>query len=347
MHIELANFEKIYTHFVGNKSDDEGIQISKTPLQLNDESLKEILLNYFTNPFKNKEYNRFHHESDLNLNELFTYCSNIFSDPDLLYLQSINIAKHLYEQSKHPMIKGGELYVVHFDDCVIDGESTDAIGIFKSETKETFLKIFPKGDGYEAVSDKGIDIRKLDKGCFIVNSEKEQGYKVCIVDQTNKSSDAQYWKEDFLNIISRNDSFHYTQNYMSMCKSFVTDKMPEDFDVSKTDQIDLLNRSATYFKKNENFDINAFTNDVIQDEGLIDAFKNYRTTFQEDSNLAIVDEFEISTPAVKKYSKVFKSVLKLDRNFHIYIHGDKDLIEKGRDDASGMNFYKIFYKEES
>ena len=132
-----------------------------------------------------------------------------------------------------------------------------------------------------------------------------------------------------------------------MCKSFVTDKMPEDFDVSKTDQIDLLNRSATYFKKNENFDINAFTSDVIQDEGLIDAFKSYKNTFQEDSNLPIVDEFEISTPAVKKYSKVFKSVLKLDRNFHIYIHGDKDLIEKGRDDASGMNFYKIFYKEES
>ena len=42
MHIELAHSEKIYTHFVGNKSDDEGIQISKTPLQLNDDALKEI-----------------------------------------------------------------------------------------------------------------------------------------------------------------------------------------------------------------------------------------------------------------------------------------------------------------
>ncbi|MBC7450543.1 MAG: nucleoid-associated protein, partial [Cytophagales bacterium] len=317
MNIELANFEKIYTHYVGNKSDEEGITISKTPLQLQDESIKELLLNYFLQPFKNKEYNHFHHESDINLNELFTYCSNIFADPSSLYLQGINIAKHLYEQSKHPMIKGGELYVVHFDDCVIDGENTDAIGLFKSETKETFLKIFPQGDGYEALSDKGIDIRKLDKGCIIVNTEKENGYKVCVVDNTNKSSEAQYWKDDFLKIISRNDSFHYTQNIMSMCKSFVTDKMPEDFDVSKTDQIDLLNRSANFFKKNESFDMKQFTSEVIQQEELIDSFREYKTKFQEENDMPMVDEFEISNSAVKKYSKVFKSVLKLDKNFHI------------------------------
>jgi len=347
MQIELANFERIYTHFVGNKADEEGITISKTPLQLQDESLRGLLLNYFLQPFKNKEYNHFHHEADINLNELYSYASAIFADPDSIYLQSINIAKHLYEQSKHPMIKGGELYVVYFDDCVIDGENTDAIGLFKSETKETFLKIFPQGDGYEAISDQGIDIRKLDKGCIIVNSEKENGYKVCVVDQTNKSAEAQYWKDDFLKIISRKDSFHYTQNYMNMCKSFVTDKMPEDFDVSKTDQIDLLNRSVNFFKKNESFDMQEFTREVIQQEELIDSFKNYKTKFQEDHNMPVVDEFEISNTAVKKYSKVFKSVLKLDKNFHIYIHGDKDLIERGRDDASGMNFYKIFYREES
>ncbi len=43
----------------------------------------------------------------------------------------------------------------------------------------------------------------------------------------------------------------------------------------------------------------------------------------------------------------FKSVLKLDKNFHIYIHGDKELIEKGYDDAVGKKFYKIYYDEEA
>ena len=43
----------------------------------------------------------------------------------------------LYEQSKHPNIKQGDLYVVHFKDCILDGETIDAIGLFKSENKDT------------------------------------------------------------------------------------------------------------------------------------------------------------------------------------------------------------------
>jgi len=58
------------------------------------------------------------------------------------------------------------------------------------------------------------------------------------------------------------------------------------------------------------------------------------------------DEFSISTNAVKKQSRVFKSVLKLDKNFHVYIHGNKDLIEKGFDSGMGMHYYKIYFEEE-
>ena len=39
--------------------------------------------------------------------------------------------------------------------------------------------------------------------------------------------------------------------------------------------------------------------------------------------------------------------LKLDKNFHIYIHGNRELIEKGYDEARGEHFYKIYFKEES
>lgn len=34
-----------------------------------------------------------------------------------------------------------------FRNCVVDGELVDAIGIFKSENKETFLKVFFKSAG--------------------------------------------------------------------------------------------------------------------------------------------------------------------------------------------------------
>jgi hypothetical protein len=59
------------------------------------------------------------------------------------------------------------------------------------------------------------------------------------------------------------------------------------------------------------------------------------------------DEFDIHLSAVKKQSKVFKSVLKLDKNFHVYIHGRRDLIERGYDELSGKHFYKIYFEEES
>lgn len=45
-----------------------------------------------------------------------------------------------------------------------------------------------------------------------------------------------------------------------------------------------------------------------------------------------------------KQARVFKSVIKLDKNYHIYIHGDRQLIEQGEDNKG--KFYKVYYKEE-
>ncbi|MGN6534001.1 MAG: nucleoid-associated protein, partial [Ginsengibacter sp.] len=59
------------------------------------------------------------------------------------------------------------------------------------------------------------------------------------------------------------------------------------------------------------------------------------------------DSFIISDTAVKKQARVYKSVLKLDKNFHIYIHGNKELIEKGYDEGMKMSYYKVYFKEEN
>ena len=49
--------------------------------------------------------------------------------------------------------------------------------------------------------------------------------------------------------------------------------------------------------------------------------------------------------AVKKQARVFKSVLKLDKNFHIYIHGNRELIEQGVE-KDGRKFYKLYFESE-
>jgi len=62
--------------------------------------------------------------------------------------------------------------------------------------------------------------------------------------------------------------------------------------------------------------------------------------------MELPDSFEISAKAVKNQSRIFKNVLKLDKNFDIYIRGNRDLIEQGVDE-NGRKYYKIYYNEEN
>jgi len=47
----------------------------------------------------------------------------------------------------------------------------------------------------------------------------------------------------------RNDSFNQTNNTLGIYKNFVTQKLDDEFELSKADKIDLLNRSMKYLRK--------------------------------------------------------------------------------------------------
>lgn len=338
------NINSVCIHFVGNKNNDELIAISHTGLCVNEDE-KVVLINYLLKPFiHNQEYYELHHESDIELNVVYAYASKIFGNSESLHEHSVNLAKHLYEQSTHPKIKGGEFYVVYFKDCIIDGETVDAVGLFKSENKDTFLKVYPSGDGFEIESQQGVNINKLDKGCLIFNTEKENGYVVAVVDNTNKGAEAHYWIDDFLHVRQRKDEYYNTQNVMSLAKNFVVKELPKTFDVSKADQAELLNKTTQFFKEKDTFDMEEFANEVIAQPEVIDSFNQYKDSYAKERDIEFSDSFSISDTAVKKQARAFKSVIKLDKNFHIYIHGDRQLIEQGEDNKG--KFYKVYYKEE-
>ena len=338
--------DQCIVHYVGNKSIDEEVKLSKSIVSESGE-INLVLTNYFLKSFLQKEdFYHFYHISDISLNEVFSYISSIFSTAENFKKESINLAKHLYEQSTHPKIKGGEFYVVYFKDCIVDGDTVDAVGLFKSENKDTFLKVYTKGDGFEIESQKGININKLDKGCLIFNKEKENGYVVAVVDNTNKGAEAKYWTDDFLHVKPRNDAYNQTKDILSMAKNFVLHELPQHFEVSKVDQVDLLNKSVEYFKKNESFNMNGFAHEVIEQKDLIEKFVQYKSDYEHAMEMSLVENFEISEAAVKKQAKSIKSVIKLDKNFHIYVHGSQNLIEQGVEE-DGRKYYKIYYREES
>ena len=58
------------------------------------------------------------------------------------------------------------------------------------------------------------------------------------------------------------------------------------------------------------------------------------------------ENFEISSNAVKETKKKFKSVLKLDKNFSVYIHGNRDYVVKGFDEERQMNYYQLYFNDE-
>jgi hypothetical protein len=346
--IDHANciIQQVSAHFIGNITNGEELHLSKKPLDISDMELKELLMKFFEQPFKNTElYNFTFSNNDFNLNTIYSYALNIFNEKSKFHEYSVNIAKQLYEVSVHPNIKSGDLFVAYFTNIQVENELTDAIGIFKSENKQPFLKVEFVADEFEIQFENGINIDKLDKGCIIINAKSEQGYMVSIIDKSNKSGEAQYWKDNFLQLKPSADEYHYTKDFLTITKNFVTKQFSNDFEVTKADQIDLLNRSVDYFKSHDTFEKNDFEHEVFQDEKLIKSFQNFDEIYRESNNLELSNSFDISAQAVKKQAKVFKSVLKLDKNFHIYIHGNRELIERGVE-HDGRKYYKIYYDNE-
>lgn len=345
-------------HRVGNKETDEGYVLSGREATLT-EALQDLLVRYLISPFKVEEYYHLWHEDGLEMNALWTAARAIFSDPESLLEESQHIARHLYDACTHPNIKSGDLFVVYFSQCQLNGESMDALGIFKSENKSQFLKVMHDEEEWSREAenrsasavfrmeiDKGIDIGKLDKGALIFNTEGDKGFVVSVVDTTNRGMDAIYWKDNFLGVKQRQDEYYNTHQVMQAYKKFVTDELPTQFqDVSRADQADLLNRSVDFFKQNDNFEMSDFERDVLGQEEVIESFKQYREQFEEEHGVEIADSFAISEGAVKKQARSYKSVIKLDKNFHIYVHGDRRLIEQGEDEKG--KFYKVYYEEES
>jgi hypothetical protein len=102
-----------------------------------------------------------------------------------------------------------------------------------------------------------------------------------------------------------------------------------------------------FFKTKDQFNQHEFEAEVLEDPSVIESFRNYERTLMTGNESDIVDNFEISAQAVKKQVRVFKSVLKLDKNFHIYIHGNRQLIEKGFDEETNKHYYKLYFDQES
>ena len=132
-----------------------------------------------------------------------------------------------------------------------------------------------------------------------------------------------------------------------MSRGFCEEVLTEANNVDKQNQMMMLNKSASYFKDKNHVTVKDFEKEVLVEPEVISAFKDYRANYNDKLNLTAVEEFDVSNTAVKKNAKYMRSIVKLDKNFHIYIHSKHEYIERGFDEERGLKYYKLYYVTES
>lgn len=343
-----AHIENLSIHRVGNKSRNESIFLSAQPYTLNDE-IMPLLKEYFFKAFREKEenYYQFAHEVDLEYNELYTYASEIFTNPTQIHEISKKITTHLFEQSNHPHIKNGEVYVAYFTNTSIQNNVVDAIGIFKSEIKTDFLQFEEQEDNLEMVLQQGINLNKLDKGCIIFNFKKEEGYKILSVDSNRY--DSKYWLEHFLNVDVFQDETFMTKKYLQFCKDFAKEVVLPAED--KKEEVLFMNRAVNHFAKNDAFEETVFLNEVLDNPDLIPEFKNYKVDRGAKYSIEDVSSFPIANAAVTDIRKKLRNVIELDTNIQIKLdfvnpESAEKFVEKGWDEEKQMYYYLVYFNKE-
>jgi hypothetical protein len=343
-----THIETLSIHKVGNKSRNESIFLSDNQYGLNDE-IVPILKEYFFRSFREKEenYYQFAHEVDLEYNEMFKLAAEIFNNPSAVHEVSKKITQHLFEQSNHPHIKNGEVYVTYLTNVSIDNNVVDAIGVFKSELRTDFLQFEEKESTLEMILQEGINLNKLDKGCLIFNHKKEEGYKILTVDSNRY--DARYWLEHFLSVDAFQDENFMTKKYLKFCQEFAKEIVFPAED--KKQEVMFMNRAVNHFAKNDNFEETAFLNDVMENPDLIPEFKSYKADRGEKYSIEDVTTFPIANAAVTDARKSIKNVINLDTNIQIkldFINAEsvEKFVEKGWDEEKQMYYYLVYFNKE-
>lgn len=341
--VSEARIESLVIHRVVNQSSDQSNKFAGEEVALSPD-MKELLMRFFFSSLNPGELYNFS-EAAMEEPESVCSCVRALFDGDAGFLKtSVTLAEILHDVAKHPQVKDGDLYVVRFAGCRVDGGETDALGIFKSEVKETFINLVEDDKGFHIERSEGFSINNMDKGCLICNTERDKGFVLSVFDNTGKGRKAAFWIEDFLDARILRDSRYYTENTVKNVKDFITKELPKKKEVSKDEELEVMEKTMEYFRDNERFDRREYENSVFPDEGTRKEFSDFLSC--RNDGLDDWDQFPISGEGVKKSSRFLKKVIKLDKEFSIYVHGNSNFMQKGFDKEYGLKYYKFFYTEE-
>ena len=280
----------------------------------------------------------FDHEVNIQLNPVRKLLLDYFRGVSNFHEMTVGVMKVLAASEKN--ISEEEVYMTAFDQIIYDQKPCQAVGIFKIDGKQSFIESSLMDDQLALTLTKGIGIKDLNKGALIILDQNEMILKVF-----QNHPDIKYWRHQFLMIRPLENEFYQTKNTLNLCKDFALKGLDE---MAKVDQVNLLNKTVDYFSEKQSFDQSEFEEEVLASTEVKAAFHSYKGDFEEKHQIeGMREQFEISKPAFKAAKKYIKSVIKLDRNFHVYVHGQRQEIERGYDEVRGKNYYKLYFDQES
>lgn len=342
---ENAFIQSIVIHKVGNSATEGHLFLSNNYITLRDPDSEELIMKFFTKPFGKNPIN--YHFKNIEHNDLYSHTKRLLESNDDFVRGSQNIAKNLFESCDHPAIPLGDFIIIKFTDVLYEEQMVNAIGLFKCDNKDTFLKIYGVEDGEADINfDSGINLNKLDKSALILDMCEDDGYVVFSSDSKSTTEGALYWNRSFLNLEPYKDDYFNTLNTIQVCSQFIQSEAERHPEEARALQAKMLSKSEEYFHNRDTFKHQEFGDMVFEENS---PTKNAFYAYLEEHNNELVDENavnNIAPEALKKGQKFFKSVLKLDRYFHVYVHGGGHRLEKGFDKEKNLKFYKLFYEME-
>lgn len=342
-----ASISKFIIHKVGNKHNDTKNAFSEQLVHF-DEASYDLMLPFLLRPFGSLVQSfRFNHHSNVELNEINSYSKLMFEDDDAFIETSKHIVTHLFEQSNSSQIKTGDVLIALFEGIEFGEMVTNAIGVFKIESKINFFQTFLENKSYDVLVQKGISSKKVDKGCLILNQKDMEGHIVLSVD--NNSYDAQYWTDHFLNIKYADDMNNHTHNYIDLCKEFSTEILKPSY--GEQERNIFLAKTIDYFKENEIINVERFKEEVFQEEKHIQMFEDFKKEYESGMDAVLRNQFDLAEAVVTKEKKKIKTDIKLDTHIQIKLDIDapdaaSEHLERGYDEDKKMFYYKVFFNAE-
>lgn len=339
IYTEYVKIQDIIIHQVGNKLSMDGVKLSDHCIDVTDE-LNELLVKHFLTPFRERLSLQF--KSPLRNNSVYSLVKELFANKtDFIHL-SQGLAKLLYENSTYSKIMNGEFYVVYFSNCVIDGITSDAVGLFKTEQKTAYLRVTPIADSYTIAEEQGFSLKHFEKACLIFNEDEDSGYQVAVIDKANKAPESQYWSDSFLQTKKRKTNCSQTESLFEMCKLFVS-KLDDKDEVQKAS---MMNRALSILDDSESIiELSNFKKEVFGNQDISNSFDEFRKEKQSEDQMELDEKFESDNSSLKKTGLKKLTTIHLDDNYDVVIRGTND-IEKGFDEKRQKHFYKLFYDKE-